>query len=125
MPLSIVISIWSYNVSLTRIFIEFLIALLLSFYVIIIAFSSPCPIFVNSSAGGVIIVIIWILLNSLFMRIRCLISTTLETHGQKMLFLCGYANITGQIIGGILIFGIVDTLRLLKEKEKCSPSLCY
>lgn len=43
LPISILLSIWSYRVSVLQIIIEFSIANLFSIYIIVIASMSPCP----------------------------------------------------------------------------------
>ena len=51
LPFAILASIWSYRVSIFRIAAEFSIAILFSFYILIISILSPCPPF-NNWIGG-------------------------------------------------------------------------
>lgn len=83
---------------------------------------SPCPFLVNYTIGGIIIVIIWITVTSIFIRIRCCVATKLQEGGQNILFLFGTLTIIGQIFGGILAFFIVDFYRLLKDLEPCQKA---
>lgn len=80
----------------------------------------------SNELGGYLIVACWILTSSMFMRIRCLIATKLEKYGKNMLFLIGCFTILGQVLGGLIIFILVDVLRVLKDKPKCSTEdLCF
>lgn len=123
MPFSIILSIWSYNVTVKRILIETSIPILISVYIYFVSSFSPCPPFVNSSrqAGGYLIVACWVLSSCLFMRIRCLIATKLEKYGKNMLFTIGCITLLGQVIGGVIIFVQVEIYRMFTEMPKCSP----
>ena len=122
MPISIFVTIWSYDVSMLRISIETLVSIIISVYILVISIMSPCPPFVNSVSnfGGFIIVVCWVMSSFLFMRVRCLIATKLERHGKHILLLIGFYTILGQVIGGILIYLAVDVYRLFKDKPACS-----
>lgn len=96
---------------------------MLSIYTLIISIKSPCPPF-NNQIGGYIIVFSWVLSSCLFIRVRCLTAARLEAHGQHILMLYGLMTIVGQVIGGILIFILVDVLRLFVDKPKCSFVSC-
>jgi hypothetical protein len=119
MPISVLLSIWSYNVSTGRIIVETLIPLVLSMYILAISILSPCPPFVKSQFGGYIIVACWILTSSFCMRVRCLIATKLEKFGEKVIFAYACATILGQFFGGIIIFVLVEVYRLFSEIDKC------
>ena len=124
MPISVFISIWSYNASTSRIIVETLVPVLLSTYILVISIFSPCPPLVNSSLGGYIIVACWVLTSGFFMRVRCLIATKLEKFGEKTIFAYSCANILGQFFGGILIFFLVEVYRLFKDRNKCDLLVC-
>ncbi len=126
MPIAIFLSIWSYQVKIKRILIEFTISTSFAVYIVIISFQSPCPIFSSSPFGGYLIVICWIMSSCMFLRIRCLIATKLESNGENALFNFGMATILGQVLGGIIIFISVDIFQLFKDKPKCSPDFsCF
>ena len=124
MPISVFFSIWSYNLSTSRICMETLVPVLLSIYILIVSIFSPCPPLVNSSLGGYLIVASWVLTSGFFMRVRCLIAAKLEKFGEKTIFAYSCANILGQFFGGILIFLLVEVYRLFKDKNKCDIIVC-
>jgi hypothetical protein len=120
LPVAIFLSIWSYQVKIKRILIEFTLAALFAIYIIVISFQSPCPVFSSSPLGGYLIVVCWIMSSCMFLRIRCLIATKLEASGENALFFFGLATIFGQVLGGTIIFLSVDVYHLFKDKPKCS-----
>lgn len=128
MPLSIIVSIWSYDVSMRRILIESSIPFGISCYIITVSLMSPCPPFVSNKyqLGGYLIVTCWVVLSCMFMRIRCLVATRIEKYGKNILFTLGCFTILGQVIGGLFIFFQVEVYRLYHEKPKCVSieSLC-
>lgn len=123
LPVPILLSLWSYDLSLKRIIIEFIIPIACSVYIIIMAILSPCPPFVYAkyNLGGYLMVICWVLMPTMFIRVRCLVATKLEAYGKNYLLIYGICSQTGQMIGGIIIFVLVDILSLFKDKPKCSP----
>lgn len=63
----------------------------------------------------------WVMTSCMFIRIRCLIAAKLEKYGKNKLFLLGVFAIIGQLLGGLLIYLLVDVFRLFQDKPKCSP----
>ena len=124
MPISVLLSIWSYNVTTSRIIFETLIPVAMSIYILIISIQSPCPFFVNTSFGGYVMVVCWVLTSGFFMRVRCLIAAKLERFGEKTIFFYSCSNILGQFFGGILIFVLVEVYRLFKDRNKCDLFVC-
>jgi hypothetical protein len=106
-------------VSTKRIIFEFSIAISFSLYIVIISILSPNPPFVNNYPiiGGIFSLIAWILAQSIFCRVRCLISTKLEKYGTKTLMISGCFTLLGEVVGGIFIYVLVDVFRLFKEKD--------
>lgn len=126
LPIAIFLSIWSYQVKIKRILIEFSIAASFAIYIILISFRSPCPPFSASFLGGYLVVLSWIMSSCMFLRIRCLIATKLEAYGENALFIFGLTTIFGQVLGGTLSFLSVDVYHLFKDKPKCSPDFsCF
>jgi hypothetical protein len=95
--------------------------MLLSVYIQIVSMMSPCPPFVDSELGGGFIILSWVLTSCMFMRVRCLIATKLEKYGEHVLFKIGIYTIVGQVLGGFLIYLVVDVYRMFDEKPACSP----
>lgn len=128
MPLSIIVSIWSYEVSAARIASESIVPFAISAYILLISFMSPCPFMIDNEydLGGYVIVTCWVVQSCMFMRVRCIIATRLEKYGKDILFTLGCFTILGQFIGGLLIYIQVDIYRIFMDKPKCaSANFCY
>jgi hypothetical protein len=55
----------------------------------------------------------------MFMRVRCLIATRLERFGQRFLVLLGVMTMMGQLCGGVLVYVLVNELKLFTDKPDC------
>jgi hypothetical protein len=119
LPIAIFVSVWSYNVSVRQITIEFCIACCFCVYIIILSIMSPCPVLLNSIFGPLFSVLSWILSQGLFVRVRCLISARLERFGERVLLISGAMTLVGEVIGGIIMFFLIEKLRLFKEQPEC------
>lgn len=128
LPLSIILSIFSYDVSIQRICLESIVPFILAFYIYLVSVFSPCPPFVNNKykIGGYLIVLCWVISSLMFMRIRCLIAAKLEKYGKNILFKLGCFTIIGQVFGGLIVFLMVEYFRLFIDRPKCAPiNFCY
>lgn len=113
---------FSYHVSYFRLIIEFLVALGFTVYIIIASKMSPCPPFLiaNPLLGEILIVTSWLIIEFLFMRIRCLVASKLEKISQKNTLLwLGVVTMAGQVAGGTIAYVFVDILRLFKARNHC------
>ena len=115
MPVAIFMSIWSYHVSLLRLGIEFLFSIIFAAYIISMAAHWPCPPFRDDWYGSPLIVLAWILNQLLFMRIRCLASTKLEKFKKKYLLINGTLTMTGQTIGAVLMYILINVNDVFKS----------
>jgi hypothetical protein len=121
-PFAVFITIWSNKVSSLQLFIEFTLGLLCSIYIIILSVLSPCPFLLGELVlwlGSTLSIISWIGMSCFFTRLRCLVATKLSLLGKNMLLTFGITTLIGQMIGGILIFLLVDIYKVFKEKPNC------
>lgn len=119
LPLVIFFSIVSFKLSVRAITIEFLVALSISIYIVYISFCSPCPPLNKHWSGSALIVIAWIVCECLFLRLRCVIAANLEKYGQKILIILGWITLLGQVCGGIIIYILVDILKVFVARADC------
>ncbi len=68
-----------------------------SIYIFVLSVMSPCPPFVNSWMGPLLSVISWILSQSIFMRVRCLVAARLQRFGQRVLLTLGALTMIGRV----------------------------
>ena len=125
LPISIILSIWSYEVSVIQISVEFFLATALSGYIVVLSALSPCPPLLGSWLGPTLSVGSWVLVQSMYMRVRCLIATRLQRFGHKTLLILGFLTMVGQIFGGLIVFVIVNIYGLLKDKPSCVFDYSY
>ena len=118
--MAIILSILSYEVSVLQIALEFLVACMFSLYIFILSLMSPCPPLMDSWLGPALTIISWILSQSMFMRIRCLIATRLQRFGQTVLLILGALTMFGQIFGGLIIFVLINIYDMLEARPPCS-----
>ena len=86
---------------------------------------SPCPLLVDHWIGSALIVIAWLISGFIFIRVRCVIATSLEKFGGNVFLILGFSSLCGQVLGGLTIFLLVDTFRLFKEKPECVFDFSY
>ena len=119
----IFLSVLSYNVSVLRIVIEFLFALIFASYLIFNSLLSPCPLFLGTNLGSILIVGCWMCSQAIFMRTRCIISTRLERFGEATLLTSGSFTILGEVVGGIFTYFLIEHFRIFVEAPKCVSDL--
>jgi hypothetical protein len=119
MPLAIFVSIWSYDVSVTRITVEHVMVLATTVYLTVISFLSPCPPLLGSWLGPAVSIVVWILNSAWYMRVRCLITVRMERYGQRALLTVGLLTQIGQLFGGLLMFVLVNFYDIFISKPDC------
>lgn len=126
LPLAIFLSIWSYELSMVRFFIEFAFGLLFSAYIVAVSVFSPCPPLVQHWSGPWLVVSAWILAECIFTRLRCVVASKLERYkDERLLVLLGSVSLIGQICGGVLVYLLVDVYRIFKHKPDCIFDFSY
>ncbi|XP_045187450.2 solute carrier family 52, riboflavin transporter, member 3-B-like [Mercenaria mercenaria] len=89
-------------------------------YVLIIAAESPTPPMAGEDIGAVIIVTASILVTALMTFSKVSIATVLRLRGRMALLWCGIVTQVGSAIGAILMFLIVNQLKLFHQKAACT-----
>lgn len=128
LPIATFLAVWTQNASLLQITIEFGITCFFSAYIVIISIQSPCPILLDSALGPIFIILSWFLSQSFFFRCRCFIASRLEQYGEKALMVSAALGILGEVIGGVIMYILIDVKRLFVERPECGfdkYSFCY
>lgn len=86
---------------------------------------SPCPPLLDHWLGPAFTVFAWVVSTCLFMRVRCCVAARLEECGQKILLALGSCTMFGQMIGGIMMFVLVDTYRVFNDVPECQSALSF
>ena len=124
-PIAVILSIWSYKISLLRINIEYALTMVVAAYSAVCACLSPCPPLVGTQLGSGLQVFSWVFTGFMFMRLRIVTATKLNEYGDNILQTVGNMTCFGQLFGGILIYVVVEQFHLLKEKPACVDDLSY
>lgn len=127
LPIAVFSSIFSKQDSMNSIVSQFLVGLAFSLYLVFISIMSPCPPFVTTypAIGSFLAVFAWILIECVFIRLRCKIAERFERfEGEAFLFL-GFVTLLGQVMGGTIIYICIDIYRLFMDKPPCVDDFSY
>jgi len=113
---------YSYYISYFRLFLEFIVALSFTLYIVVASKMSPCPPFLKTYPlfGEILIIAAWLIVEGLFMRLRCLCATKLEKISKtNTLLWLGVVTMLGQVSGGTLAYIFVVIYRIFKDGNDC------
>ena len=127
LPIAVFSSIFSKQDTIKSISIQFFIALGFSLYLVYISIKSPCPPFIKSypNIGAFLSVFSWILIECVFIRLRCKIAERFEKFGGDFFLYLGFMTLLGQVVGGMVIYLCIDIYRLFLDKPPCATDLSY
>lgn len=86
-------------------------------YILVLASLSPTPPLYDSDVGSVIIILVSIISGILISYTKLSISTMMRNHGYRALFWCGISIQTGSFIGAIVMFPLVNILKLFHQAK--------
>ena len=89
-----------------------------------VAFRSPCPPWVNSTGGGVLILTVWLSTYLFFGYARLTIANQARVHSPNGMFWFGVQVQAGALIGSVVAYLLVETFALFRERSPCEPSIC-
>ncbi len=91
---------------------------------LVISFKSPCPPFVNTTKGNILVLLIWLSTYILIGYPRLVIANYVRVHSSNGMFWFG-ANVQfGALIGSIVAYLLVETFSLLQEQLPCEQAQC-
>jgi riboflavin transporter 2 len=93
-------------------------------YEILVALKSPCPPLVDSTGGGVLILIVWLTTYVLVGYPRLVIANYARMHSSNGLFWFGVSVQCGALIGSIVAYLLVETFELFRERSPCELVQC-
>lgn len=127
LPIAVFSSIFSKKDSMKSVVTQFLIGISFSLYLLFISIMSPCPPFVTSYpvVGSFLAVFAWILIECIFIRLRCKIAERFERFGGEYFLALGFVTLLGQVMGGTIIYICIDIYRLFHDKPQCVPEFSY
>ncbi|CAF0969462.1 unnamed protein product [Adineta ricciae] len=90
-------------------------------FIIFIACQSPCPIWADTTHGGVIMVLAWFSSTFILAYVRIASGNNIKLYWKKEsgLFYFGFTVQTGIIFGVLPFFLIINVFNLLKDRKPC------
>jgi hypothetical protein len=91
---------------------------------LVISFKSPCPPFVNTTKGNVLVLLIWLSTYILIGYPRLVIANYVRAHSSNGMFWFGASVQLGALIGSIVAYLLVETFSLFQEQLPCEQVQC-
>ncbi|XP_006794470.1 riboflavin transporter 2 [Neolamprologus brichardi] len=89
-------------------------------YIMIMAVLSPCPLLVNDTSGGVIIVLAWVLFILTLSYVKVIIGMILRDEGHSALVWCGAVVQLGSLLGAVTMFPLVSVYDYFSSGDPCN-----
>ncbi|XP_044027540.1 riboflavin transporter 2 [Siniperca chuatsi] len=89
-------------------------------YIMGMAVLSPCPLLVNETSGGVIIVLVWILFVLTLSYVKVIIGVILRDEGHSALVWCGAVVQLGSLLGAVSMFPVVSVYSYFSSGDPCN-----
>ncbi|CAF3991670.1 unnamed protein product [Rotaria sp. Silwood1] len=90
----------------------------------IATFKSPCPPFVGTTKGSILILIIWLSTYILLGYPRLVIANYVRIYSTNGMFWFGANVQLGALIGSIVAYLLVETFSLFRERKACEQVIC-
>ena len=89
-----------------------------------VSFQSPCPPFVNTTRGNILVLILWLSTYVLLGYPRLLIANYVRNHSSSGMFWYGVNVQLGALIGSIIAYLSIETFSMLHERKPCEQIKC-
>ena len=90
-----------------------------------VAFKSPCPPFVNTSQGNILILIIWLSTYVFIGYPRLVIANYVRQYSSNGMFWYGVHVQIGALVGSIVAFLFIESFSFFTERMPCEELICY
>lgn len=119
-PLACFLSIFLPNRSLPFLGVLTVLGTGFGAYNMAMAAMSPCPVLQGHWGGEVLIVVSWVLYAASLSYIKVMLGVILHDRSRSALLWCGAAVQLGSLLGALLMFPLVNVLRLFSSADFCS-----
>jgi riboflavin transporter 2 len=89
-----------------------------------VSFKSPCPPWVDTTKGSIIILITWLSSYILLGYPRLVIANYFRRHSSNGMFWFGVNVQLGALIGSIVAYLLIETFALFRERTACEQTIC-
>jgi riboflavin transporter 2 len=93
-------------------------------YDLFVSFRSPCPPFVNTTKGNILILIIWLSTYVFLGYPRLVIANYVRNYSSNGMFWYGVNVQLGALIGSIIAFLLIEIFSLFSERMPCEQIIC-
>ncbi|XP_001505049.1 solute carrier family 52, riboflavin transporter, member 2 isoform X1 [Equus przewalskii] len=96
-----------------------LLGMLFGAYLMALAILSPCPPLVGTSAGVVLVVLLWVLCLGVFSYVKVAASSLLHAGGRPALLAAGVAIQLGSMLGAVAMFPPTSIYHVFHSRKDC------
>ncbi|XP_070337990.1 solute carrier family 52, riboflavin transporter, member 2 isoform X2 [Equus asinus] len=96
-----------------------LLGMLFGAYLMAVAILSPCPPLVGTSAGVVLVVLLWVLCLGVFSYVKVAASSLLHVGGRPALLAAGVAIQLGSMLGAVAMFPPTSIYHVFHSRKDC------
>jgi hypothetical protein len=89
-----------------------------------VSFKSPCPPFVNTTKGNILILFFWLSTYVFLGYPRLVIANYVRNYSSNGMFWYGVNVQLGALIGSITAFILIEIFALFSERKPCDEILC-
>ncbi|XP_037353459.1 solute carrier family 52, riboflavin transporter, member 3 [Talpa occidentalis] len=119
-PLVCFLSMFLPNRSLTFLSVLTVLGTGFGAYNMAMAVMSPCPLLQGHWGGEVLIVASWVLFTGCMSYVKVMLGMILRDRSRSALLWCGAAVQLGSLLGALLMFPLVNVLRLFSSADFCN-----
>ena len=91
---------------------------------LVVALKSPCPPWVNTTCGNVLILVVWLSTYVLLGYPRLVIANYVRAHSSDGMFWYGVNVQLGALLGSITAYLLVETFSVFYERKPCEQIQC-
>ncbi|XP_011907758.1 PREDICTED: solute carrier family 52, riboflavin transporter, member 3 [Cercocebus atys] len=119
-PLASLLSMFLPNRSLLFLGVLSVLGTFFGGYNMAMAVMSPCPLLQGHWGGEVLIVASWVLFSGCLSYVKVMLGVILRDLSRSALLWCGAAVQLGSLLGALLMFPLVNVLRLFSSADFCN-----
>nr|XP_057906493.1 solute carrier family 52, riboflavin transporter, member 3-A [Doryrhamphus excisus] len=119
-PVACTIAMFFQNRSLTFLGVLTMLGTVFGSYNMAMAAMSPCPLLQGSVVGEVLILLSWVFFTGTLSYVQVMVGIILRDHSHSALVWCGAASQMGSLVGSLVMFPLVNILKLFKSGDFCN-----
>ncbi|CAF3430671.1 unnamed protein product [Rotaria socialis] len=93
-------------------------------FTMFVSFKSPCPPWVDTTKGSVLILFVWLITYVLLGYPRLVIANYVRTYSSNGMFWFGVHVQSGALVGSIVSYLLVEAFSLFRERIACEQIIC-